>query len=220
MRRRAVGNRSRSSLLPAACPQLRTEDTALRQQTGRSLGTPCVELANVARQNVPLRTIPAKCVTRGGVKLGRRNVRESGLLQPKRLTASPGADFNGRKLDRRFPSSFHGSVERIVRRAACFQARLHKSKRERPRARLVRRRATPPGAPRLIAAGLPTLHGGHGTDPYEQNTQPEPSLGRSSIPQDRQRCRTRHASFGIVSASSWPHEGQRSEDSRITAGMF
>jgi hypothetical protein len=54
--------------------------------------------------------------------------------------------------------------------------------------------------------------GGHGAEPYEQNTQQSPAFGRSIVPQPAHSWKNRHASVGIVNASSRPHAGQRSTE--------
>ena len=50
--------------------------------------------------------------------------------------------------------------------------------------------------------------GGHGTEPYEQNTQQSPARGRSSAWQPAHSWKNRQASVGIASVSVWPQAGQ------------
>lgn len=59
--------------------------------------------------------------------------------------------------------------------------------------------------------------GGHGTVPYEQNTQQSPALGRRRVPHPVHAWKKTQASVGMVSIAACPHEGQVSTDSsRIT----
>lgn len=59
----------------------------------------------------------------------------------------------------------------------------------------------------------PACTGGHGTEPYEQNTQQSPLLGRRVARQAEHVCVTTQAFVGISSVSTCPHEGQvRAED--------
>jgi len=50
--------------------------------------------------------------------------------------------------------------------------------------------------------------GGHGTEPYEQNTQQSPGFGRSVAPQPAQVWKNRHASVGMSSDFSTAQCGQ------------
>ena len=51
---------------------------------------------------------------------------------------------------------------------------------------------------------------GHGTEPYEQNTQQWPAVGRSMAWQFAHWWKNAQASSGITSDSACPHAGQRS----------
>jgi hypothetical protein len=62
--------------------------------------------------------------------------------------------------------------------------------------------------------------GGHGTEPYEQNTQQSPDFGLSSAWQPPHRWKYRHASVGIVSTEVKPQCGQVSFDSRLVVGCM
>jgi hypothetical protein len=61
--------------------------------------------------------------------------------------------------------------------------------------------------------------GGHGTEPYEQNTQQWPARGRSSCPQALQVYRMRHESVDMCSSCSWPQVGQWIMDALVTVAM-
>jgi hypothetical protein len=57
--------------------------------------------------------------------------------------------------------------------------------------------------------------GGHGTEPYEQNTQQSPGLGLNLVRQPVHSKKMRHASIGIISIFARPQQGQVIRDSRI-----
>ncbi len=59
--------------------------------------------------------------------------------------------------------------------------------------------------------------GGHLTDPYEQNTQQSPALGRRIAPQAEHSWRYTQASTGIDRTVANPHRGQVRTESRIGA---
>ncbi|AIF47582.1 hypothetical protein HY57_10025 [Dyella japonica A8] len=58
--------------------------------------------------------------------------------------------------------------------------------------------------------------GGHGTEPYEQNTQQSPAFGFSSAPQAAHSWKNTQAFVGMTSTLWWPHSGQVSVDSSIS----
>ena len=59
--------------------------------------------------------------------------------------------------------------------------------------------------------------GGHGTVPYEQNTQQSPGLGLSNSPHVLQTYKKMQASVGMVSAAWCPQCGHVSVDCRVSA---
>src|SRR5580704_11682842 len=77
------------------------------------------------------------------------------------------------------------------------------------------------GRRRVAAVGRhvgvsPAWMGGHGTEPYEQNTQQSPGFGRRSSPQPMQSKKNWQASVGMVSAFAVPQFGRVIVDSKIT----
>ena len=66
--------------------------------------------------------------------------------------------------------------------------------------------------PQHAAPAPASCTGGHGTEPYEQNTQQSPAFGRSNAPQPAHSWKNAHASVGMSTRASWPHAGHRSSE--------
>jgi hypothetical protein len=76
-----------------------------------------------------------------------------------------------------------------------------------------------PGRWAAATAAAARLNRGHGTDPYEQNTQQSPAFGQSMTPHPAHSWKNTQASVVISSHAAWPHSGQRSRDLRVGEDM-